>query len=123
MPLQAPADYLLKLPDPTERVKKNLEMVRGVMQARRQEQIAQLRIAEQQRNAQIAEQEARQALVEEENNRVMQEELATFAESPTHRGAVALMAKYPGLSTKFKPVLESLSDDERRGTVIDEGRH
>jgi hypothetical protein len=112
MPLDNPvlANYLLPLPDPTEGVRKDLELATGLQQSQQTAQINALKIQEAQR--QIT---AEQAAAQRKSD--FQREFSTLAQNPDQNATTAFLFKYPEFTEQIKAGSEALSNAEVKQLV------
>lgn len=101
--LPKPADYLIKTPDPTEAVRKNVELVVGLQQAQQSQQLHSLQI-QQMRNTQNRQQ-------------MLNNDMAALGSNPTTLDIARLSGKYPELKDHFKATFDMLSTTEKNTSV------
>jgi hypothetical protein len=107
MPLQPIDNYLLPLPDPTEGIRKNLELGLNVQQSQQVAQINDLKIQEAQR--QLADKRlADQRLAS------LRTDLLGLSQNFNPNAIPELMAKYPEFKEQIKAQSDALSDAEVR---------
>lgn len=110
MPLPPIDDYLLKLPDPTDAFRKNLEAATGVAQV---QQRGELYAAQaQEALAQAREREQKMAMEQR-----LQADIAGLGDNPAPSQVAMLMLRNPHASDKIKPAFEGLAAEEKKASI------
>lgn len=110
MPLQAPINYLVPVPDPAAEARKNLEFGLGLMGA-------QQAIQTNQQRALLFEQQLTETQRKEQERLKMEADLDAFHANQTLDGAHNLVSRYPTLSERYKPILDRLETKEKDAFV------
>lgn len=108
--MPAPLNYMLNVPDPTEAVRKNLELAVGVRNSQQQAQLHQLQ-------AQELQQRLTQQQIAQQRQQSLNADIATMGANPTTQGIALLSAKYPELKDHFKASFDMLSAKEKDADV------
>lgn len=110
MPLQAPINYLVDIPDPTEAIRKNLETATGLIGAQQRGQALDAEAQLNQAKATAEQQKASQA-------QALQANLALVAANPTPDAIARLSILHPEIGEKLKAGYDMLDANDQKAQL------